>query len=69
MRSYILGRMNLLHKLTDNLALLDMLCALAAAVADSGGAVDFVRPQLTEKGPLAIVKVFRVMLPGSYCVE
>jgi len=57
LRSYILERINLLHKLTDNLALLDMLCAFAAAVAESGGGGDFVRPQLTDNGPLAIVQV------------
>ena len=53
-RSRILDRVVLLHKLTDNLALLDMLCALAAAVQDGAG--EYVRPRCTEGGPLAIVQ-------------
>ena len=54
MRSRILDRVVLLHKLTDNLALLDMLCALAAAVQDGAG--EYVRPRCTEGGPIAIVQ-------------
>ena len=53
-RSRILDRVVLLHKLTDNLALLDMLCSLAAAV--QAGAASYVRPRCTEGGPIAIVQ-------------
>nr|AKI32388.1 DNA mismatch repair protein MSH4 [Watanabea reniformis] len=50
----VLQRMGLLHKLTDNMALLDKLCAFAGVVRDS--VTKYVRPKCTEEGPLAIVE-------------
>lgn len=42
-----------LHCLTDNIALLDMLCAFAMVACSSSG--PYVRPKMTAVGPIAIV--------------
>lgn len=52
LRSNLLRRVSLLHKLIDNFALMDMLNAFSATIASSNG--DFVRPDITLNGPIAI---------------
>jgi DNA mismatch repair ATPase MutS len=54
--SDILRSIHLVHKLVDSIALLDMLAAFAHHVACCS-AGPYSRPQVTCKGPLAIVQV------------
>lgn len=49
--STILERMNSLHKLSESLALLDMMFSFANLVTLGG---EYVRPQITKTGPIAI---------------
>ena len=56
----LLQHVSRLHCLTDNIALLDMLCAFASVACLSGG--QYVRPKMTEYGPLAIVEGRHVLL-------
>ena len=56
----LLQHMDRLHCLIDNLALLDMLCAFAVVACSSGG--QYVRPKVTEAGPIAIVDGRHVLL-------
>ena len=55
LRTSLLQKLSLLHKLTDNFALLDMLNAFATTIQASGGS--FVRPSFTKSGPVAIQQV------------
>jgi DNA mismatch repair ATPase MutS len=54
--SDILRSIHLVHKLVDSIALLDMLAAFPHHVA-CGSAGPYSRPQVTSRGPLAIVQV------------
>ena len=56
----LLRHVSRLHCLTDNIALLDMLCALATVACTSGG--QYVRPKMTDLGPIAIVEGRHVLL-------
>ncbi|EIE21559.1 hypothetical protein COCSUDRAFT_17595 [Coccomyxa subellipsoidea C-169] len=47
-------RLSMMHRLIDSVALLDMLASFALAISQSDG--NYVRPQLTEHGPMAIVE-------------
>ena len=49
-----------LLSLIDNVALLDMLCAFATVATSSAG--QYVRPKMTESGPIAIVDGRHVLL-------
>ena len=55
LRSSLLQRMELMHKLIDNFALFDMLSSFGAVLATSNG--EFVRPAFTAAGPVAIKQV------------
>ena len=52
-RAKVLSKMDILHTLADNIALLDMLCSFATVAVSSDA--QYVRPQCTEDGPIAIV--------------
>lgn len=52
-RASILSRRHILHRLADNIALLDMLCSFAAV--STTAEASYVRPKCTETGPIAIV--------------
>ncbi|KAK9800728.1 hypothetical protein WJX73_001198 [Symbiochloris irregularis] len=65
--SRVLQHVQRLHCLTDNLALLDMLCAFASVATLSNG--PYVRPKLTEAGPLAIVDGRHVLLENMEDTE
>lgn len=67
LREQLLARMGLLRKLADSLALLDMLCSLAAAAQDGGEG--YARPQCTREGPIAIVKGRHPLLEQRCGVE
>lgn len=54
LREKILSHMTILHKLADNLALLDMLSSFAWVVRESEH--PYVRPRCTKEGPVAIVQ-------------
>ena len=56
----LLRHVSRLQCLTDNLALLDMLCAFAAVACSTGG--QYVRPKMTDAGPIAIVDGRHVLL-------
>lgn len=51
--SHLRQNLTFLHKLVDNIALLDVLCAFRVAVTESHG--EFVRPTCVPHGPIAIV--------------
>lgn len=63
----VLQHVQRLHCLTDNLALLDMLCAFASVATLSNG--QYVRPKLTDSGPLAIVDGRHVLLENMEDTE
>lgn len=51
--SHLRQNLMFLHKLIDNVALLDVLCAFRVAVTESHG--EFVKPNCMPNGPVAIV--------------
>lgn len=55
LRSDLLTKVSMLHKLIDNFALLDMLSAFHGAIQSAGG--QYVKPSITSNGPLAIQQV------------
>ena len=50
----VMHHIGVLHKLIDNIALVDMLCSFALLASEGAGA--FVRPKVEDSGPLAILE-------------